>query len=416
MTDSSHRTLERIARRVPVPEPAYDRLLRRRDRKERNRRISAAVLAIALTLLSIAGLMRAFRHSELPATEPTPTPVDTGIFSGMGGWIVYGNKAGIWAMDPERPGDPEDHIRVSTRGGEPLAWSSDGSKLLILRRSGNSFRTLDESLSVLNADGSETILTATGAGHDLSGGSFSPDGSKVVYVSGLFDRSAPDGIYVVDAAGGTPRRLLVAVRRLGNSQRSWLSEATFSPDGSQIAYIDGMHDHSNSLRVMNVDGSGSHVILEDDGVMQEGFLEHLVWSPDGRHLAFDFAHARKIYVVGADGSGLTLVADGVRPAWSPDGLRIAYAPIRYLGGAYISGRDSGTLLIADADGTHVQQFNGGGPGPWNPLDRSGEEVPEALAARGRQTLTSTLLLVAGVLAVIAGIVFIRRRMVHRSSR
>ena len=46
MTDSSHGTLERIARRVPVPEHAYERLLRRRERKERNRRLSAAVLAI----------------------------------------------------------------------------------------------------------------------------------------------------------------------------------------------------------------------------------------------------------------------------------------------------------------------------------------------------------------------------------
>lgn len=105
MTDSSHRTLERIARRVPVPEPAYDRLLRRRDRKERSRRVSAAVLAIVLTLLSITGLMRAFRDSERPATEPTPTPADTGIFSGMGGWIAYGDRDGIWAVDPSRPGD-----------------------------------------------------------------------------------------------------------------------------------------------------------------------------------------------------------------------------------------------------------------------------------------------------------------------
>src|SRR5659263_233017 len=103
MTDNSNRTLERIARRVPVPEHAYERLLRRRDRKERNKRLSAAVLAIIITLLSVTALMRAFGNSQRPATEPTPTPVDTGIFSGMGGWIAYGDASGIWAMDPERP-------------------------------------------------------------------------------------------------------------------------------------------------------------------------------------------------------------------------------------------------------------------------------------------------------------------------
>jgi hypothetical protein len=72
MTDNSHRTLERISRRVPVPEPAYDRLLRRRDRKVRNRRVSAAVLAIVIALLSVAGIVRAFGISEVPATEPPP--------------------------------------------------------------------------------------------------------------------------------------------------------------------------------------------------------------------------------------------------------------------------------------------------------------------------------------------------------
>ena len=169
MTDNSHRTLERIARRVPVPEPAYDRLLRRRDRKERNRRLSAAVLAIVLTLLSITGLMRAFGNSERPATEPTPTPVDTGIFSGMGGWIAYGvyygyygdrryGGTGIWAMDPERPGI---HKQLSTHPGEPLAWSSDGSKLLILRQTGQG-SAADQALYVLNADGSETLLIDAG--------------------------------------------------------------------------------------------------------------------------------------------------------------------------------------------------------------------------------------------------------------
>ncbi len=61
---------------MAVPEPAYDRLLRRRDRKERNRRVSAAVLAIVIALLSVTSIVRAFSNSEQPGTEPTsPSPV-----------------------------------------------------------------------------------------------------------------------------------------------------------------------------------------------------------------------------------------------------------------------------------------------------------------------------------------------------
>jgi hypothetical protein len=49
MTSSSNRgTLERIARRVPIPEPAYDRLVRRGDRKRRNQRILAGSVGIAV--------------------------------------------------------------------------------------------------------------------------------------------------------------------------------------------------------------------------------------------------------------------------------------------------------------------------------------------------------------------------------
>jgi hypothetical protein len=141
--------------------------------------------------------------SEEPsaATSPTATPSpgsgakELGISSEVGGWIAYGNDEGIWAVNPT-PGDSRsDRIQLSERPGEPLAWSSDGSKLL--------FRSLihSDDLFVLNADGTEISLTD--ARHPITGG-LSP----------------------------------------------------FSPDGGQIAYFEGGGDWGNSLRVMNADGSG----------------------------------------------------------------------------------------------------------------------------------------------------------------
>jgi MYXO-CTERM domain-containing protein len=376
--------LERERQTVDLERGHFERLTRRRDRKRRNRQIGAAVLTIVIALLSVTGIVRVFGNSERPANEPTPTPVDRGIFSGMGGWIAYNNTSGsgIWAMDPGRPSDPHAQIHLTSHPGEPLAWSSDGSKLLILTRSGHA-------LSVLNADGSETLLFDAGGPPLLSGGSFSPDGSKVVYAYGLSDSSS--GIYVVDAGGGTPRRLLSA-RGLPA-----LSGATFSPDGSQIAYFQGWGDHDNTLRVMNPDGSGSRVLLKDAGVTRAPVVSGPIWSPDGRRLAFVTGYPDRIYVVGADGSGLTrAIADGGHPEWSSDGSRIAYD-----GG--------GHLVIADADGTHVQRFDYARSGPWNPLDRAESGTRDTSATAGATRPDSLTYAIAALAAIGVAALWLRRK-------
>ena len=357
-------------------------LIRRREQKRRNQRIGAGGLAIILALVSFVALTRAFRTAERPASEPTPKP--PGIFSEVGGWIVYGwslgdkcepspcvtEVEGIWAVDPTRPDDPNSQIQLSTERGTPLAWSSDGSKLLILR--GNN-------LFVLNADGTETRLTEGDA--SITGGSFSPDGSKVVYDS--WER-----IFVVDTAGGTPQVLLT-----GES----LDSPTYSPDGSKIAYFGG-----ERLRVMNADGSDSRV-LTHDVFGAEAYARGLVWSPDGTRLAIDFF--ANIYTIEADGSDLTLVIPhGGNPNWSPDGSRIAYdfEDVSYPPGPH--------LEIADADGRNTQEFGNAGSGPWNPLVQPEPEVAEVPAASEGVTLTPPLLLGMASLALVLGAVLIRRRM------
>jgi TolB protein len=104
-----------------------------------------------------------------------------GIFSEVGGWIAYGNEGGIWALNPTPGGTPSDRIQLSERPGEPIAWSSDGSKLLIRREMPDATRDpgTDFDLYVLNADGTETRLTWNPASGRT--GSFTPDGSKVAY-------------------------------------------------------------------------------------------------------------------------------------------------------------------------------------------------------------------------------------------
>jgi dipeptidyl aminopeptidase/acylaminoacyl peptidase len=77
------------------------------------------------------------------------------------------------------------------------------------------------------------------------------------------------------------------------------------------------------------------------------------WSPDGSKVVFVTGRdgATEIYVMKADGTGLTRVTDhpgdDFSPAWSPDGTQIAFA----------SDRDGDAeIFVAKSDGTDVIQL------------------------------------------------------------
>jgi Tol biopolymer transport system component len=304
--------------------------------------------------------------SGKPSPETSPMPSSTsgakalGIFSEVGGWIAYGNDEGIWAVNPT-PGDSRsDRIELSDRPGEPVAWSSDGSKLLI----DPSYLGPDD-LVVLNSDGTETVLVHGGMHESFSGGSFTPDGSKVVYSAGTWPPGEEwrSGIYVVDADGGSPRLLLASGPRTypDGTFHTAVGGPVLSPDGTQIAYFDGMGDWGNSLRVMNADGSGVRGLIDQEF----GHVDNLAWSPDGSRLAFNETYGG-IWIVGVDGSGLTTI-DGRGVHWSPTGDRLTFE----------SGSPSSAGLwvpegiwVMNADGSGLRKVAPAGRDPvWSP-DRS----------------------------------------------
>jgi Tol biopolymer transport system component len=364
-------TLERELERLSSPRIPLDRLARRRDRKRRDQRIRAGVLGIAIAI-AVGWLgISAIRSSELvPADEPTQTltPAQLGIFADVRGWIAYGNDEGIWAVDPANP-DGEQVLLSSNESARrgfpdemPIAWSSDGSKLLI-ERGDPSPSIGPNDLVVLNADGTETLLVNGGMNDWFTGAAFTPDGSTIIYgvTTSPPGEDWRGGIYAVHLYGGSPRLLLAAgVREYSDGPyQTAIFSPTLSPDGSKIAYFEGMGDWGNSLWLMDADGTGRHQILGYEEEDQFSHVGGLQWSPDGTRLAF-YTGSAEVYVVGADGSELSLIARGRAPYWSPDGSRIAYTVMdmpRFR-----------TLATVQPDGKQDQDLGFGRSGPWNPLE------------------------------------------------
>jgi Tol biopolymer transport system component len=296
-----------------------------------------------------------------PSTSPPPS-ADLGIFAPIAGRIVYVSPFyspdTILAVDPAST-DPATIIEWLSDPGDPLGWSSDGTRLLI---------ESDEGLHVLHADGTRTQVTDWW--DDFRNGAISPDGSQIVFDRQTFGYR--DALYRVDANGGEAELLWESV--VGD-----IRAPTFSPDGTQIAWVDGAGDNGHSVWVMNADGSNAHQIVTNN--LDSGHVRGLAWAGDRIALGFEGF----IYTFKSDGSDFTTLAgapttcdspvecatqapaQAAWPYWSPDGSEIAFTTGCVL--------DTGTqneagcqLAIADADGSNVRLFGygNGRAGPWHP--------------------------------------------------
>src|SRR6266851_5751424 len=172
-----------------------------------------------------------------------------------------------------------------------------------------------EQIYVMNADGSNpTRLTNSPATDDQP--AWSPDGTKIAFTS---DRDGNTDIYVMNVDGSSPTRLT----KYGPPWEVGL--ASWSPDGTRIAYFEEICDPppdgcGGSTQIMNADGSDDHAVVAGGS--------RPAWSPDGGRLAFGTG---QIWVLSLDGSGHIQVIDPrdiggqhIEPNWSPDGARIVF--------------------------------------------------------------------------------------------
>jgi Tol biopolymer transport system component len=197
-------------------------------------------------------------------------------------------------------------------GFRPLAWSTEGNRLLLRRYQPDTF-TPSELYSVDPGSRVIRVLTTDGQDHDQP--AFSADGRRLAYVH-LEDRGFR--VVVAQADGSAPRDI-------GRGTRPSLS-----PSGDQVAFV-----RDGKVRIVGVAGGRERVFARGSWP---------AWSPDGRLIAF--LRRGAVWVGNADGTGKRLLAGTPvdaqwgPPSWYPDNIQL-YLPYRNGPGA----------LIVDADGT-----------------------------------------------------------------
>ncbi|HUF61076.1 MAG TPA: S41 family peptidase [Verrucomicrobiales bacterium] len=246
------------------------------------------------------------------------------VVSRDGGVVVFRRLFHYYRWRPREGGDPE-RIEIWNRSDRPreteqrkllkeageVAFSADGLEVAMI--CGGELWVMDTTLR-------DPVLVA-GAGQELRSPVFSPEGDDLYVV-----RDGGDRVEVLRIRRKEPeefwwrnREFEVEALTDGTRDRKAL---TVSPDGGNIAYVEGRGD----LVTTDRDGKNRRVLLES-------FNEPAyAWSPDGRWLAwavYDADFNRDVWIRAVEGdepahnvSRHPDNEDG--PVWSPDGKMLAF--------------------------------------------------------------------------------------------
>jgi dipeptidyl aminopeptidase/acylaminoacyl peptidase len=343
----------------------------------------AALLLVPLAAALIGGLIRLtpppptlpplIVASPSPTTSSTPTstpvgsPSPTATRAGAGLLVVYQVRdtfIDLYTLDPftgEKV--PLGNLqKTSDAMGQAIRWSADRKHAFVfadgeavqafvdveqrtletlpigesggrdaVSPAGDLVARLDGdaehgSLVIVDLDGTEVQRVPLTPGlQPFINLAWSPDGTSIL-VSGCVpcDEAPPrhDHLFIVPLDGGP-------IRQLTDRTTGFFGSARWSPDMTSITYTDsdcGVDPCSGGIGTVRV--QDGHVTgLTDGGDSKPA------WSPDGHRIAFERAAgaSKGIYVMDADGGNLIRLttsptARGDRaPFWSPDGAWIVFS-------------------------------------------------------------------------------------------
>jgi dipeptidyl aminopeptidase/acylaminoacyl peptidase len=314
-------------------------------------------------------------HGELyvlPADGGEPRRLTDGSQSVE--WIAWSpdsSRIAFSRREPDAAYEEEDERRRPPRRFDRVFYKLDGVGWTGDRR---------KHVFVVGVDGSdERQLTNGDCENDEP--TWSPDGKRIVFTSMRGDRWDVDFVEAlyeleVDSAQAEPRRL--------TQPDESAARASFSPDGSLIAYIhapeDGTYPHHGQIAVMRSDGTGRRILTSslDRNCAPYPLSREPVW--DGERVAFEAEDGGNVhvYAAAADGSsepellvggeqstGLYDLSDGVlvytastytRPheLFAGDRKRITSVCDDFVAGRELS--EAERFTATSADGTEVDAW------------------------------------------------------------
>lgn len=270
--------------------------------------------------------------------------------------IAFMRSDGIYLMNT----DGSD-VRAVKRGIAPtgMHWSPDGRKL--------AFTVLQTGLWTMSADGSglrRLVADGTSSLKAFGEPTWTPRG-RIAFTANRGGERSRD-IWLVDADGSH-------LRRLAKTPRLWEYFLDWSPAGNRIAFT---HATGMDFRLYVADPNGTHRrVVNPNWKRLEAVMPD--WSPDGRRLAFVGFRQRQdssVLDVGiweASASGTLQIrltkshAIDTDPSWSHDGRRVAFLrspPAKFIA---VPERAS-EIYVMNADGTGVTRLTDNKLGEGNP--------------------------------------------------
>jgi dipeptidyl aminopeptidase/acylaminoacyl peptidase len=222
-----------------------------------------------------------------------------GPWSSKGDQIAYtstrrtGKDADLWVINPAEPKSDRLLTKLEGGGWEPLDWSPDDKKLLLMEE-----LSVNESYLWLvdRATGEKTALTP----RDVK--------EKVSYFQAKFSKDGK-GLYVTTDKNAEFHRL--AYMDLATKQHDYLTSEIpwdvvnfdLSHDGKRIAFV----TNENGLRVLRAFRTDRKLILREPRGLPTGVIQDLLWRGNGPELAFSVTNAQEpgdVYSLNVDTGNL----------------------------------------------------------------------------------------------------------------